>query len=67
MRVRPSDVAGAPAAVTTVEALARLQLDALRHGCVIRLANASSELLELVAFMGLAQVLVPEAEAPRPS
>ena len=41
----------------TVEALARLQLGALRHGCEIRLRNASDELLELVAFMGLRDVL----------
>jgi ABC-type transporter Mla MlaB component len=41
----------------TVDALARLQLGARRHGCVVRLHNASAELLELVAFMGLANVL----------
>lgn len=41
----------------TVEALARLQLAAGRHGCRVRLRNASRELLELVAFMGLEDVL----------
>ena len=41
----------------TVDALARLQLAARRHGCQVRLRNASSELLELVAFMGLSDVL----------
>ena len=41
----------------TVEALARLQLAARRHGCQVRLCNASDELLELVGFMGLRDVL----------
>jgi ABC-type transporter Mla MlaB component len=41
----------------TVDALARLQLAARRNGCQVRLRNASSELLELVAFMGLSDVL----------
>jgi len=40
----------------TVEALARLQLAAQRNGCRIRLLNASEELQELVAFMGLTDV-----------
>jgi hypothetical protein len=41
----------------TVDALARLQLAARRRGCQIRLRYASAELLDLVAFMGLADVL----------
>jgi ABC-type transporter Mla MlaB component len=41
----------------TIDALARLQLTARRHGCQVRLRNASSELLELVTFMGLHDVL----------
>jgi ABC-type transporter Mla MlaB component len=41
----------------TVDALARLQLAARRSGCGIRLRSASRELLELVAFMGLEDVL----------
>ena len=44
---------GVDADAVTVDALARLQLAARRHGCQVRLRNASSELLELVAFMGL--------------
>jgi ABC-type transporter Mla MlaB component len=47
----------APDAVT-VEALARLQAAARRRGCRVRLRGASPELVELVAFMGLADVLV---------
>jgi len=41
----------------TVDALARLQLAALRHGCQVRLRGASDELRELVGFMGLGAVL----------
>jgi ABC-type transporter Mla MlaB component len=41
----------------TVDALARLQLGARRHGCQVRLRGASPELRELVAFMGLTDVL----------
>ena len=42
----------------TVDALARLQLTACRLGCGLRLRRASTELQELVAFMGLADVLL---------
>jgi ABC-type transporter Mla MlaB component len=51
------DVCGVRPDAVTVDALARLQLAARRHGCQIRLRNASPELLELVAFMGLTDVL----------
>ncbi len=51
------DVTGVPPDAVTVDALARLQLAARRHGCRVRLCHASSELLELVAFMGLTDVL----------
>ena len=51
------DVGGVDPDAVTVDALARLQLAAARHGCQIRLRRASSELLDLVAFMGLADVL----------
>ena len=51
------DVESVPADAVTVDALARLQLAAKRCGCTVRLRNASSELLELVAFMGLENVL----------
>ena len=52
------DVAGVPADAVTVDALARLQVAARRTGCSIRLQNASPELRELVAFMGLGDVVV---------
>ena len=51
------DVAGVEPDAVTVEALARLQLGARRLGCQVRLRHASSELLQLVAFMGLTDVL----------
>jgi ABC-type transporter Mla MlaB component len=40
-----------------VEALARLQLGARRHGCTVRLLSASRELLDLATFMGLRDVI----------
>jgi ABC-type transporter Mla MlaB component len=51
------DVASVDSDAVTVEALARLQLAARRRGCQVRLRHASSELLELVDFMGLKNVL----------
>jgi ABC-type transporter Mla MlaB component len=51
------DVRGVQSDAITVDALARLQVAARRHACTVRLLYASPELLELVAFMGLADVL----------
>jgi ABC-type transporter Mla MlaB component len=51
------DVGSVEPDAVTVDALARLQLAAHRHGCQVRLCNASDELLELVRFMGLRDVL----------
>jgi ABC-type transporter Mla MlaB component len=47
----------------TVDALARLQVAARRHRCRVLLRNASPELLDLVDFMGLEDVLgaMPQA------
>jgi ABC-type transporter Mla MlaB component len=56
-RVAFCDVAGVEPDAVTVEALARLQLGARRNGCQVRLRHASRELLELVDFMGLKNVL----------
>ncbi len=60
-RTRPQvafcDVASVAPDAVTVDALARLQLAASRCGCQVRLRRASAELLALVAFMGLADVL----------
>lgn len=41
----------------TIDALARLQLAARRHGCQVRLRGASNDLRDLVAFMGMEDVL----------
>jgi ABC-type transporter Mla MlaB component len=51
------DVSGIEPDAVTVDALARLQLAARRSGCQVRLRNASRGLRELVAFMGLRDVL----------
>jgi ABC-type transporter Mla MlaB component len=51
------DVHGVIADAVTVDALARLQLAAQRRSCQIRLCGASCDLLELLAFMGLRDVL----------
>ncbi len=51
------EVSGVDPDAVTVDALARLQLAARRHGCRVRLRHASHDLRELVAFMGLADIL----------
>ena len=53
----PCDVHGVYPDAVTVDALARLQLAAGRLGCQVRLRDASDELVELVEFMGLTDVL----------
>jgi hypothetical protein len=52
------EVRGVEPDAVTVEALVRLQLGARRRGCRVRLVHASDGLSELVAFMGLTDVLV---------
>jgi ABC-type transporter Mla MlaB component len=56
-RVALCDVRGVEPDAVTVDALCRLQVAARRHACQVRLRHASAELLELVAFMGLSDVL----------
>ena len=55
------DVSGIDVDAVTIDALARLQLAARRHGCQVRLRHASTDLLELLDFMGLTDVL-PDRE-----
>jgi ABC-type transporter Mla MlaB component len=50
------DVCRVEADAVRIDALARLQLAARRRGCRVCLCNASEELRELVAFMGLTEV-----------
>jgi hypothetical protein len=47
--------------LVTVDDLARLQLAAHRAGCSIQLRNASEALCELIALVGLVDVLPLEA------
>jgi ABC-type transporter Mla MlaB component len=54
------DVEGVAADAVSVDALARLQLAARRHRCRIELRHASPELRDLIAFMGLDDVLAAE-------
>jgi ABC-type transporter Mla MlaB component len=51
------DVAGVECDAVTIDALARLQLAARRSGCEVRLRRASDELIELLTFMGLRDVV----------
>ena len=51
------EVGGVEPDAVTADALARLQLAARRHGCRVRLRHASDELLDLLTFMGLRDVL----------
>jgi ABC-type transporter Mla MlaB component len=51
------DVRGVEPDAVTVDALCRLQLACRRQCCQVRLRNASDELLTLVAFMGLSDIL----------
>jgi ABC-type transporter Mla MlaB component len=51
------DVSKVKPDAVSVDALARVQLAARRRGCQARVRGASSELLGLLAFMGLRDVL----------
>jgi hypothetical protein len=51
------DVRGLAPDATAIDALARLQLAAKRIGLEVRLRHASSELLGLLGFVGLSDVL----------
>ena len=51
------DAEALAADVSTIDALARLQLNAQRIGQMIRLHNASTELRQLIEFAGLSEVL----------
>ena len=57
------DVGDAPAAdASFVDALARLQLTAMRSGCELWFRHVSEELRGLIALMGLDEVLRVETE-----
>lgn len=52
------DVAAVAVDAVAVEALARLQLGARRDGCRVHIANAPTELDELIQLFGLGEVLI---------
>jgi len=54
------DVRGIDPDAVTVDALARLQLAARRQRCVVRLRGASPDLLGLIEFLGLRDVLAQD-------
>ena len=56
-QVAVCDVDGIAPDAVAVDALARLQLAAYRHGCKVRLQGTSPQLRRLVEFMGLNDVL----------
>jgi len=56
------DVSVLAADVLTVDALARLQLSWRRRGRRLRLRDASGELQELIAFVGLSDALGVESQ-----
>jgi hypothetical protein len=51
------DVSALPPDVVTIDALARLELAARRGGLRFRLHDASDQLRDLIAFVGLTDVL----------
>jgi hypothetical protein len=56
------DVGAVASSAATIDALARIQLNARRLGLELRLRHASSELEELIDFAGLTEVLCVEAQ-----
>ena len=59
------DVSRARPDAVTVDALARLVMTARGRGYGLRLCNASPELCELIAFMGLSRELPTSVETSR--
>jgi ABC-type transporter Mla MlaB component len=57
----PCDVRAVEPDAAIVDALARLQLIAQRRELELRLQNVPPELVELIEFMGLGDVLVVES------
>jgi anti-anti-sigma regulatory factor len=51
------DLSGVQPSAATIDALARLAVALRRQGTRLRLRHASAELVELIEFMGLSEVL----------
>jgi hypothetical protein len=60
----PWDVGGLPVDVGTVDRLARLQLAMLRQGRRLVLHGAGRDLVELLTWAGLGDLLPAEPESP---
>jgi hypothetical protein len=56
------DAGALPADISTIDALARLELNAQRIGQTIRLREASADLRRLIDFAGLSDVLRVETQ-----
>jgi anti-anti-sigma regulatory factor len=55
------DLSGVQPSAATIDALARLAVALRRQGSRLRLRHASPEVIELIEFMGLEEVLRVEA------
>jgi hypothetical protein len=64
VEVEVGRVADGPPDLTVVEALARLQLEARRRGCSIRVLGPSPELCELLDLVGLADLVAGAGDLP---
>jgi len=56
------DLSGLPPELASIEALARLQLGVRRLGGRLELHGASTQLIQMIRFVGLGDVLRVEAE-----
>jgi hypothetical protein len=65
-RVIVCDGSGLAVTLDTIEALARLQLNARRRGCRLHLRNLDGALKELIALIGLRDTLLPCVSTEHP-
>jgi hypothetical protein len=65
-RVIVCDVTGLAATLDTIDALARLQLNARRRGCRLQLRNLDGALKELIALIDLRDTLLPCVSTEHP-
>jgi STAS domain len=65
-RVVVCDVSGLAATLDTIDALARLQLNARRRGQRLQLQNVDSALKELIAFIGLRDAVLSCVSSEHP-
>jgi hypothetical protein len=65
-RVIVCDVSGLPVTLDTIDALARLRLNARRRGCRLQLRNLDGALKALIALIGLGDTLPPRVSTAHP-